>query len=162
MKESILNDKTVLAVSKDPDVLAVLEEEIVDDCPACQFHKALSYQEAVERIHSFDYDAVLLDMVGVRGLNLAEMASRRNFPIAVLTAHPLTPEVLENRLGVKIQAYLPKEHIGEIVPFLEELFIRRSVRGWKRFFLKIGKKFEVDWEKRSSSTRKWVLSGAKV
>ncbi len=165
MKESILKNKMILAVSKDPDVLAVLEEEISEGCPDCHFHKAVTYQEAVERMVSFTYDAVLLDIAGVRGLNLAELASRRNFPIAILTAHPLTPEALEGFLEMEIQAYLPKERIGEIVLFLEDTLRRRSLAGG-RFFSKmgfLGRTFELDWGKRSPCPqRKWVLSGAKV
>ncbi len=166
MKESILKDKMILAVDKDPDVLAVLEEEILAGCPDCHFHKAANYQEAVERMLSFTYDAVLLDMVGVRGLDLAELASRRNFPLAVLTAHPLTPEALEGLLEMEIQAYLPKERMGEIVLFLEDMLKRRPLPARRRFFYKmglLGRRFELDWGKRSRWPQgKWALSGAKV
>lgn len=166
MKNSILKNKTILAVNKDPDVLAVLEEEILEGCPDCRFHKAITYREAVERIMSFTYDAVLLDIAGVRSLNLAELAAIRNFPIAVLTAHPLTPEALEGLLKIKIQAYLPEEKMGEIVLFLEDMLRQRYLPEWRRFFHKIGllgKKFEIDWAKKSPCPqRKWVLSGAKV
>lgn len=166
MKESILKNKMILAVNKDPDVLAVLEEEILEGCPDCYFHKAANYREAVERMLSFTYDAVILDVVGIRGVDLAELASRRHFPIAMLTAHPLTPEALESFLEMEIQAYLPKEKIGEIVIFLEDMLRRRSSRGRRRFFYKmghLGKSFELDWGKRSSCQQgRWALSGAKV
>ncbi len=166
MKESILKNKTILAVNKDPDVLAVLEEEILEGCPDCHFHKAATYREAVERMLSFTYDAVLLDIAGVRSLNLAELAAIRNFPIAVLTAHPLTPEALEGLLEMKIQAYLPEEKMGEIVLFLEDMLRQRYSPGWRRFFHKVGllgKEFQIDWAKKSPCPqRKWALSGAKV
>ena len=166
MKESILKNKMILAVNKDHDVLAVLEEEILEACPDCHFHKAATHQEAVERMLSFTYDAVLLDIAGVRGLKLAELAASRNFPIAMLTAHPLTPEALQGFLEMEIQAYLPEEQIGEIVPFLEDMLRRRSLPGWKRFSHKtgfLGKRFELDWGKRSPRSQgKWALSGAKA
>ena len=166
MKESVLKNKTILAVNRDPDVLAVLEEEILEGCPDCHFHKAATYQEALERMLSFTYDAVLLDIAGVRDLNLAELAAMRNFPIAMFTAHPLTPKALGGRFGMKIQAYLPEEKMGEIVLFLEDMLTQQYLPAWRRFFHKIGflgKKFEIDWGKKSPRPqRKWVLSGAKV
>ncbi len=166
MKESNLKNKIILAVNKDPDVLAVLEEEILEGCPDCHFHKAASYQEAVEKMLSFTYDAIFFDIVGVRGLDLAELASRRHFPIAMLTAHPLTPETLEDFLEMEIQAYLPKEQIGEIVPFLEDMLKQQYLRGWRHSFYKrgfAGKRFELDRGKRSPWLQgEWALSGVKV
>ena len=40
MAESILNGKRILAVDDEPDVLAVLEEEILDAAPKCELEKA--------------------------------------------------------------------------------------------------------------------------
>jgi CheY-like chemotaxis protein len=120
MKESILKDKMILAVDEEPDILTVMEEEILDACPDCKFHKATSYDEAVERIVSFNYDMVILDLMGVRGFRLAELAERRHLPVALLTAYPLSPEVLKQSFQINVRGYLPKERLGEIVAFLEE------------------------------------------
>ncbi len=40
MKSSILDGKKILAVDDEPDVLAVLEEEIMMACPNCKVDKA--------------------------------------------------------------------------------------------------------------------------
>ena len=40
MSESILSGKTILAVDDEPDVLALLEEEIEEACPTCTFETA--------------------------------------------------------------------------------------------------------------------------
>ena len=42
MTESILNGKRILAVDDEPDVLTVLQEEIMDACPTCVFDKAVN------------------------------------------------------------------------------------------------------------------------
>ncbi|HBE44050.1 MAG TPA: response regulator, partial [Deltaproteobacteria bacterium] len=47
MSTSILDGKRILAVDDEPDVLKVLEEEIMDACPNCKFDKATSYESAV-------------------------------------------------------------------------------------------------------------------
>lgn len=166
MKESILKNKMILAVDDEPDVLTILEEEILAACPDCQFHKVTTYQEAVERMVSLTYDVVLLDIIGVRGLDLAQLAGDRNFPVALLTVHPLTPEALQDYFKIKVQAYLPKERIGEIVPFLEVILRCHYLPKWRRLSEKmtgfLGKKIEIDWEKKPAlPQQRWGLSGAR-
>ncbi|MBS1233343.1 MAG: hypothetical protein H6R42_997, partial [Nitrospirae bacterium] len=56
MSESILNGKKILAVDDEPDVLAVLEEEIMDACPSCMLDKATTYESAVKLLESKPYD----------------------------------------------------------------------------------------------------------
>ena len=75
----------------EPDVLAVIEEEILEACPDCKLDKASSYEEAVELMISWTYDLVILDIMGVRGFDLLELAVNRKFPVAMLTAHALSP-----------------------------------------------------------------------
>lgn len=162
MKESILENKMILAVEDDPDVLAVLEEEIRAACPNCIFDKASTYAEASERMVSFIYDLVILDIRGGRGFNLLRKAANRNFPVALLTAHPFTPEAL-GYYSDQVYAYLPKERLSEIVPFLEETLKHHYPPGWRRFFGEMtgfcGKEIQVDWRKRPPLSRpRWPVS----
>ena len=145
MAESILNGKMILAVDDEPDVLTVLEEEILVAAPKCRFDKATTYQEAVERMVSFTYDVVILDIMGVRGFDLLELAVSRNFPVAMLTAHALTPEALRRSFELKARAYLPKEKLGEIVPFLEDILKVEYLPGWKLLFEKLKGFFTGRW-----------------
>jgi hypothetical protein len=41
----------------------------------------------------------------------------------MLTAHALNPEALKHSIQMGARAYLPKEKLGEIVPFLEDIFL---------------------------------------
>jgi len=145
MAESILNEKMILAVDDEPDVLTVLEEEIRDAAPRCRFDKATSYQEAVERMMSLTYDVVILDIMGVRGFDLLELAVSRNFPVAMLTAHALTPEALKRSFEMKAHAYIPKENLGRIVPFLEDVLKYEYLPGWKLLFEKLKGFFTGRW-----------------
>ena len=160
MKESILNGKRILAVDDEPDVLTVLEGEVLDGAPRCKFDKATTYQEAVEKMMSWTYDVVILDIMGVRGFDLLELAVSRNFPVAMLTAHALTPEALRRSFEMKARSYLPKEKLGEIVPFLEDVLKYEYLPGWKRLLEKLkgffDDKFESDWEKKTGlEWREW-------
>lgn len=153
MKESILNGKRILAVDDEPDVLAVLEEEILGVYPDSKFDKATTYEEAVAKMISWTYDVVVLDIVGVRGLDLLELAASREFPSVMLTTYPLTPEALEPSFQTMAQAYLPKENLGAVVPFLEDVLRHEYLPGWRRLFEKakvvFKNKFKLGWERRS-------------
>jgi CheY-like chemotaxis protein len=145
MAESILNGKTILAVDDEPDVLKVLEEEVLFAAPNCRFDKATTYYGAVERMMSLTYDVVILDIMGVRGFDLLQLAVSRNFPVAMLTAHALTPEALKRSFEMKARAYLPKEKLGEIVPFLEDVLKYEYLPGWKLLFEKLKGFFTGRW-----------------
>jgi DNA-binding NtrC family response regulator len=121
MKESVLKNKTILAVDEELDILSVMEEEILEACPNCKIHKTTNYYEAVEKIFSRNYDMVILDISAARGLELAQLAVRRRLPVAMLTAHPVSLEALRDSAQIKTRTYLPKEKLGEIVPFLEDV-----------------------------------------
>lgn len=150
MKETLLKNKHLLAVDDEPDVLAVIEEEISDACPDCKLDKATSYEEAVELMISWTYDLVVLDIMGVRGFDLLDLAVNRKFPVAMLTAHALSPEALKRSIEMGAKAYLPKEKLGEIVPFLEDVLRYETMPGWKRLFEKLedffSKRFGPDWQ----------------
>jgi len=153
MKTSVLSGKKILAVDDEPDVLTVLEEEIMGACPDCKFDKATSYEKAAELIKSNSYDVVILDIMGVRGFDLLALAVSRNLRVAMLTAHALTADALKRSFEMKARAYLPKEKLGEIIPFLEDVLNYDYLPGWKRLFEKLkgffDTKFESDWEKRT-------------
>jgi len=146
MTESILDGKRILAVDDEPDVLAVLEEEILAAAPKCKFEKAASYQEAIKKLESQNYDVVVLDIMGVRGFDLLEQAVKRNFQVAMLTAHSLNPESLKRSIEMNARAYLPKEKLGEIVPFLEDILEEPDrLSGWARQMNKLEGYFESRW-----------------
>ena len=153
MTESILDGKRILAVDDEPDVLATLEDEILAAAPKCKLEKATTYQEAAKKLESQNYDVVILDIMGVRGFDLLELAVSRNFRVAMLTAHALTPETLKRSFEMKARAYLPKEKLGEVVPFLEDVLKYEYLPGWKRLLEKLkgffDSKFESDWEKKT-------------
>ncbi len=142
-----------MAVDDEPDVLTVLEEEILGAAPKCKFEKAMTYEEAAKRLESQAYDIVILDIMGVRGFDLLDLAVRRNLKVVMLTAHALSPEALKRSFEMKARAYLPKEKLGEVVPFLEDVLRYEYLPGWKRVLEKLkgffDSKFESDWEKKT-------------
>jgi DNA-binding response OmpR family regulator len=146
MRESILDGKRILAVDDEPDILTLLEEEIVDAYPRCQFEKAVTFETAVKMLNSGNYDLVILDIMGVRGFDLLVIAEGRKIPVAMLTAHALNPEALKRSIQMRAQAYLPKEKLGEMVPFLEDIFRESGhASGWGVLMKKLEGYFDACW-----------------
>jgi CheY-like chemotaxis protein len=131
MAESPLNGRRILAVDDEPDVLDVLREEIVGACPSCVVETATTYEDAERRLKSNSYDGVILDIMGVRGFDLLDIAVGKNMKAVMLTAHALNPASLKRAYDKNALAYLPKDKLGEIVPYLERLFDYQLPPGWK-------------------------------
>jgi CheY-like chemotaxis protein len=153
MSDSVLNGKSILAVDDEPDVLHILEEEIKGAAPKCHFEKAANYEEAAKKLESQTFDVVILDIMGVRGFDLLELAVKKNLRVAMLTAHALNPETLKRSFEMKARAYLPKQKLGEVVPFLEDVLKYGYLPGWRRLLEKLKEffdtEFESDWEKKT-------------
>jgi len=153
MSKSILDGRHILVVDDEPDILAVLEEEIKFDCSQCTIDKATTYEQAHDLIKKNDYDVVVLDIMGVRGFDLLEEAVKRKMRVAMLTAHALSPEAMKKSHDLGARAYLPKDKLGEVVPFLEDLLQYEHKTGWKRLLDKLenffDERFEGDWKEKS-------------
>ena len=152
MGKSILDGKRILTVDDEPDVLEILHEEISSLYPSCQMDRASTYEEAAEKLKAEAYDLVILDIMGVRGFDLLEIAVSRNFKVAMLTAHALTLDALKKAFNRKALAYIPKEKLGGVVPFLEDVLQYEYLPGWQRLLSKLKgffeSKFGLGWEKK--------------
>jgi CheY-like chemotaxis protein len=151
MSKSILDNKKILAVDDEPDVLATLREEIESSCSGCAIDTATNYDEAVKSLTSNDYDLIILDIMGVRGFDLLEIAVKKGLKAVMLTANALSTENLKRSYDMGARAYLPKQKLGEIVPFLEDALKYEFEPGWKRLFESLGEVLTDvlgrDWEK---------------
>jgi len=149
MNKSLLEGKKILAVDDEPDVLVVLEEEIKDTCPSCVFDKAVTYDEAMGKLEKNHYDIVILDIMGVRGFDLLDFSVKKGLKVVMLTAQALNADALQKSYQMKAHGYLPKDKLGEIVPFLEDILQYDFSTGWKRLLSKLedffDKNFDPSW-----------------
>ncbi|MBT6502466.1 MAG: response regulator, partial [Deltaproteobacteria bacterium] len=88
--ENILAGKRILVVDDEQDILDTLIE-MLDEC---EIETAYTFESAEELLKTKVYDAVILDIMGVRGFELLEIATREKMPALMLTAHGLTPDNL--------------------------------------------------------------------
>jgi CheY-like chemotaxis protein len=147
MSPSILDDKRILAVDDEPDVLEILREEIMVVAPNCTFDAASTFEKANEFMISWSYDLAILDIMGVRGFDLLQQATAWEHPIpsVMLTAHDFSPESLKRSIELGARAYLPKERIGQIVLFLEDVLTYEYGPAWKRLMKKVEAVFGKQW-----------------
>lgn len=114
----LLSGKKILAVDDEPDILMVLKDLL----SMCDVTTASSFEEARDILKSQDFDAAILDIMGVDGYGLLDIAKRREIPAIMLTAHAFTPDNLVKSIKEGAVSYLPKEKITEIADCLSDVF----------------------------------------
>ena len=115
--DSMLSGKRILIVDDEPDILAVLQE-LLD---MCEIVTAANFEEAKTQLESQDFDVAILDIMGVDGYGLLEIANRKNIPALMLTAHAFTPDNLVKSIKEGAASYIPKEEITEITEYLVDV-----------------------------------------
>jgi DNA-binding response OmpR family regulator len=149
MKEDLLKFKRVLIVDDEPDVLATLEALL----PMCDVVKASNFAEAKEILETQYLDIAILDIMGVDGYGLLEIATRRKVIPVMLTAHALSPEDTVKSFREGAASYVPKEKMSEIVTYLTDLLEAQEKgkgfwwRWYDRFASYYDRKFGPDWMK---------------
>jgi CheY-like chemotaxis protein len=153
--DSPLENKVILVVDDEPDVLDTVEEQL----EMCILHKATDYSTALQYILSYTYDVVVLDIMGVNGFELLKQAVSRGFPTVMLTAHALSPESLKKSMKLGAVSFLPKDKIAELKSYLEDVVLGKGRPVWHKLFDKMGsyfnKKFGPDWKEKDKFFRKF-------
>ncbi|MBU0733991.1 MAG: response regulator [Proteobacteria bacterium] len=119
MATDILEGKNILLVDDEPEILDTLAE-ILDEC---DIETASTFESAKNLLESKVYDAAVLDIMGVRGFDLLEIATRKKIPALMLTAHGLSPENLSGSIKLGAKSYIPKGKMSDIDIFLKEMFL---------------------------------------
>ena len=149
MGKSILTGKRMLAVDDEPDILEILREEL--NSHGLALDTAKTYEEGLQRLHSFTYDLAILDIMGVRGFDLLAFATSKGIPVVMLTAHALNAEALKRSIELGARAYVPKDELYNITPFLEDVLTLSYRSAWTSLFTKLGHSFGArfgpDWRK---------------
>ncbi len=117
------------------DVLEIIEEEL-SDAANITLHAATTCRQAQQSLLSYTCDFVILDIMGVGGFYLLEIANNAAFPVVVITAHAFTPDAMKKSIELGARAYLPKQDLGSLIPFLEDVPILNYRSAWKKALTK--------------------------
>ena len=137
--ESPLQNKTILVVDDEPDILDILEEEL----DMAQVVKKTTFEDGCEYLSSNQPDLAILDIMGVNGFELLNICREKSIPAVMLTAHALTVDALKQSIDNGARAFLPKEKLADIVPFLENALTKENEESWQKLFTRLGEFFNA-------------------
>ena len=138
--EKTLKGKRVLIADDEQDILDLLVELL----SACMVDPASSFEEAKRLLETEYYDIAVLDIMGIRGFELLEIANKRGIPALMLTAHALSEESLRKSAEEGASYYVPKDEIGKIDVFVADVIEAREKKKnpWVRWYERLGNFFD--------------------
>ena len=144
----ILLGKRILIVDDERDIL----ETLIELLSLCKIDAASSFEEGKRHLERHNYDLVILDIMGVKGFDLLDIARGRGTPVLMLTAHALTPDSLKKSIRLGAVSFLPKERMGDLVEHLEDVVLEGGKPAWQKLFDKLGdlfnKRFGPGWKEK--------------
>jgi CheY-like chemotaxis protein len=148
VRKELLEGKRILIVDDEPDVVETLEESL----SMCQTAKASTFEEARALLEKEHFDMAILDIMGVDGFKLLEIADQKKILAVMLTAHALSPENTFKSFSKGAASYVPKEKMAYITTYLNDV-LEAKEKGrhfWGRWFERFGdyynKKFGSEWK----------------
>jgi DNA-binding NtrC family response regulator len=149
-EKSRLDGKRILVVDDELDILNTVEELL----SMCHITKALDFESAKGFLEGESFDIVILDIMGVRGYDLLEVATTRKITAVMLTAHAMSPEHVEKSQKEGAAFFIPKEKVSDIAVYLDDI-LEAQEKGqstWSRWFNRMADYFEdkfgPDWQKK--------------
>ncbi len=115
--EDKLKGKRILIVDDEPDILETLEDLLT----MCKVVKASTFKEAKKQLETQAFDIAVLDIMGVDGYTLLEIATKKKVIAAMLTAHALSPKDTVKSFRGGAAYYIPKDKITDIAVFLNDI-----------------------------------------
>ena len=148
IETKILEGKKLLVVDDEPDILETIKE-LLD---MCNIDTAADFETGEKLLNRNKYDIAVLDIMGVNGYELLEVANKKSVPALMLTAHALSPDNFAKSISGGAEAYIPKEKIAKIDIYLSDLLnAHEGNEKPHRWFARLKSFFDVqfgyDWHK---------------
>ncbi len=149
--KEIISGKRVLIVDDEQDVLDTLAG-LLD---ICKIDTATSFEEGKRLLQDNVYDIAILDIMGVKGFDLLEIAHKRGVPALMLTAHALSEENLKKSAENGASYYAPKDKIDQIDIFVADVLEakQKNKSAWIKVFERLGNFYDrkfggPDWREK--------------
>ena len=145
----ILAGKKIIVVDDEADIL----ETITDLLEMCQIETARDFETAANLLKEYSYDMAVLDIMGVNGYGLLEIANQKNIPALMLTAHALTADNLLASIKGGAYAYIPKDEMVNIEDYLIDLHTswknnKKSYAWYKKLLPFFNNSFGENWKEK--------------
>jgi DNA-binding response OmpR family regulator len=146
--KDLLKGKRILIVDDEPDVIETLKDLL----NMCSLVETYTFEDARDLLDRQSFDMAILDIMGVDGYKLLEIAKDKNVPAVMLTANALSVSHTVRSFKGGAVFYVPKEEIIHIERFLKDVLVARekgkNLRN--RWLERMGpfyeKKFGPDWQ----------------
>ncbi len=131
-RKDVLKYKRVLVVDDEPDILATLESLL----SMCDVVKAETFEKAKKLLENEYFDIAVLDIMGVDGYSLLEVAKRRRVIPVMLTAHSLTVQDTVKSFKQGAAFFIPKEKLENIAAYLNDVLeaLQAGKSTWARWY----------------------------
>ena len=149
-KKDLIYGQRILIVDDEPDILKTLEELL----PMCDLTTATTFEEGKKCLEHQEFDLAILDIMGVDGYRLLEIAGDKGVIPVMLTAHALSPEHTIRSYRGGAASYVPKEEMAKIRVFLNDIMEAKEEGKsfWWRWLDRLGpfygRTFGPDWKKK--------------
>jgi len=137
----VLLGRRLLIVDDEKDILEILVDLLI----VCKIDAASSFEEAKKLLEKHEYDLAVLDIMGVRGFDLLEIANKRNIPALMLTAHSLNQESLGKSMTQGAAYFVPKDKMDEIATYAADVIEAKesNKNPWTRWLERLGRFFDA-------------------
>lgn len=146
--KKILKGKRILIVDDEADILQFLTELL----EMCKVDRALTFEEGKKLLESNYYHAAVLDIMGVRGYELLDIAKKRDIPALMLTAHAISKDNLKKSFEKGASYYVPKDELSKVDIYLADILdaLDKNRNVWSRWYDRLSgfcdKRFGPDWK----------------
>jgi CheY-like chemotaxis protein len=146
--QKILKGTRILIVDDEEDILDTLTE-LLD---MCKVDRASTFEHAKELLENNIYHVAILDIMGVRGYELLEIAKKRGIPALMLTAHALSKDNLKKSFEKGASYYVPKDEINKIDVFVADILLAEEqnknvlVKWYERLSGFCDRRFGPNWK----------------
>ena len=134
--KKVISGKKILIVDDEMDVL----DALTDLLDMCKVDRASSFEEGKRLLESDAYDIAILDIMGVKGFELLEIAKKQDIPALMLTAHALSEENLKQSAENGASYYAPKDEMSNIAVFVADVIEAKEKKknAWTKWFERLG------------------------
>ena len=132
-QKSMLTGRVILLAHNDRDMLDTMAEQL----DMCLIHKANDCDSAMQYLLGHTYDFVVLGMEGRDLSELLETCVMREFRTVLLIPTPIPPEALQRCTNLETLYFCPKEKVGKIRDFLEDILLGLRKPGWRRLLERV-------------------------
>ena len=135
-KQTISKNKKILIVDDEPDVL----ESLIELLDMYKIDTASAFEEGKKLLENQDYDLAILDIMGVKGFDLLEIANLQKIPAIILTANALSEESLKKSAKNGAAYFVPKDKMFDIEIYVTDVFtaLKKKKSTWEKFFDRLG------------------------